>query len=287
MSFRLFTIEDRNLIERYSSEKLGWENSFACIWAWNVRGGHEIAEFDDFVILKNLYGEKILFSAPYAVNNDAFLRGMDEIKRYCKENGVNHSVVNLSKEQAELLNPDEYEISTNRNSYDYVYNTSDLISLSGKKYHSKRNFIKRFKDKYEFEFRDYEDDDYDGVCQLFDTWLEGRDPDSVNIERTALVRTLDCHKKMNTVSAVLSVDGKIIGFSAGEVVGKVGHTLFEKADVSFEGIYPTLNNLFAQAYYKDTKYINRQEDMGLEGLRKAKLSYHPIILVEKYSAKIK
>ena len=85
MDFRKLTIEDREYVERYSSGKLGWENSFACIWAWNVQGKHEICVSDEFVVLKNMFGGKYVFTAPYCSTNEAFLLAMREIKKYCQE----------------------------------------------------------------------------------------------------------------------------------------------------------------------------------------------------------
>ena len=180
-------------------------------------------------------------------------------------------------------------IGTSRNDYDYVYGSDDLKYLKGKSYHSKRNFVNRFKETYDYEFIDYSENDFDAVMALCDAWFATADKSSATeMERDAVLRALRYRNELDLKIGLLIVEGKCIGFSVSSIERNgVIHTIFEKGDVNYVGVYQTLNQVVAEKYFPDGALVNRQEDMGIEGLRKAKLSYFPKILVEKYFAEEK
>ena len=99
----------------------------------------------------------------------------------------------------------------------------------------------------------------------------------------SVIQNLD---KYGMPGGVLTADGKIVGFSIGEVVGDTLFTHIEKADRNCKGAYQMLVNCFSESFGKDTTFINREEDMGDEGLRRAKEAYHPVLLLKKYIVEI-
>ena len=170
---------------------------------------------------------------------------------------------------------------------EYLYNTLDLVEFRGKKYHSKRNHIATFDRLYSYEFLPYEEKDRKEVEDLFFKWEEEKgdsyDKDDEFVEYEAIKKSLDMYREKNIYSYVLKVDGKIIGFTLGEITpSNVGIVHIEKANINYNGAYTKLVNLFAKEVLKDCICINRQEDMGLEGMKQSKLSYRPIGFAMKY-----
>lgn len=178
---------------------------------------------------------------------------------------------------------------TNRNWSEYIYRASDFIALVGKRYNAKRNHVSKFKKLYDYVMRPYEKTDENDVMQFEKRWLESREFDSEAAKESAQKESklmFDAVKASlfgETICDVLTVDGKLVGFSVGEIMPSGNAVvMFEKADIAYEGVYSFLAHEFAARNFSGCEYINRQEDMGLEGLRKSKLSYYPEFLLDKY-----
>ena len=152
------------------------------------------------------------------------------------------------------------------------------------------NHINKFKKLYsDYSFDVITDND---IPQLIDftknfTFNSEKD-DSAQEELGICIEVLENYKKYNMLGGVLRVDGRIIGYSIGEIIGDTLFDHIEKADISYHGAYQMLTNSFLKEFAADesVKYVNREEDCGDEGLRKSKLSYHPVELIEKNTIKI-
>ena len=166
---------------------------------------------------------------------------------------------------------------------EYVYNRDDLAYLAGKKYHAKRNHIAKFDKNYNAEFIKINKDNVDvlknAAKYLFEL-IEG----SPENEYKAICDAIGFFEELSLRAGVLTVDGKVVAYSIGSMVNEdTADIHFEKADRSFEGSYAKINRAFVLESFGDTKFINREEDLGIEGLRKAKLSYYPCHLNQMYS----
>ena len=204
--------------------------------------------------------------------------------------GHKFAMLGVPQEYVDLCKDMDLSITNRDGQNEYLYLTLDLIELKGKKYHSKRNHIAAFDKLYKYDFRPYTKEDRKEVEGLFFSWEEtqGKDYDKEDeyFEYNAIKRSLDMAFEENIYAYVLIVDEKIIGFTLGEITpSNVGIIHIEKADVQYNGSYTKLMNMFAKTVLKDTKLINRQEDMGDEGLRQSKLSYKPIGYSMKYFLK--
>lgn len=180
------------------------------------------------------------------------------------------------------------EVTAERNHFDYLYPTSDLIALPGSRYHAKRNHISRFLQAYgaRFEFVPLGADNL-GLCAEFqERWCtKRRCAEDLNLldEWTAVRRGLADYEALGIQGAAILIDGKVEAFTFGELLNSgtaVVH--IEKANPEIPGLYAVINRLFCEKYWSGIPFINREQDLGEEGLRKAKLSYHPHRLVEKY-----
>lgn len=182
------------------------------------------------------------------------------------------------------LRPDRYQIVPDRKNWDYLYRTRDLIELRGRKYQQKRNHINRFKQLYRYTFEPLRPQHLTGCLEVFHRWAEGKEPvETVVEERLALEEALKHMEHLSLKGAVILIDGKVEAFSIGSLLNRETALIhFEKANQDFSGIYSVINQHFAEETWAETKYINREDDMGIPGLRQAKERYHPTRMVEKY-----
>jgi hypothetical protein len=178
-------------------------------------------------------------------------------------------------------------LTEDRRTFDYVYRTEDLINLRGRKYHSKRNHISQFQRKYNsWEYRRIDAELLAECCELNAEWfyIHKDGERELTGEEQAMSLVMNNFQALNVAGAVIKIEGRIQAIAVGEPLNPDSAVIhIEKANTDFEGIYAVINQQFAADYFKDFQFINREEDMGLEGLRKAKLSYHPALLVEKYT----
>jgi hypothetical protein len=182
--------------------------------------------------------------------------------------------------------------SPQREHFDYVYRTSDLIALKGSKYHAKRNHISRFLEEHGRDFRFVPiGPDNLGLCAEFqDRWCERRRCDEdMNLleEGTAIRLGLTHYQDLDVRGGAVLVDGSVEGFTFGELLNpQTAVVHIEKANPEIPGLYALVNQAFCREYWSGVPSVNREQDLGEEGLRKAKLSYHPARLVEKFRVEL-
>ncbi len=241
-----------------------------------------------------------LYWSPLATNEEAFIQAIKRLEKYGAK-----TITNVCDYQIAVYEKLGYTITPSRDYFEYLYTPESLIELKGKKYHAKRNFINGFTIPY--EFRSYDENDRENLNELLFKWSylhidngidysvkeswhahEIREKILNDPEIRALNAVLDDLEGYNCFADVLTVEGgKIIGFALGEILPTgIGAIYFEKGDVDYKGIYPLLDNEFCKKHFHTgVKYVNKQEDMGLAGLRKSKLSYNPVKFAERYIAK--
>ena len=307
MLFRKMTEADKPLIDGYlaRTDYPGSDYSMLYLSGWdffNFEESMQIAESGDALYIRfvpNLAKEDeetdsngFVYMPPLTERGN-FAAATDALREFCLDGGGEFYVTSCRPEEFALLDPEKYAIDEKRDSRDfaeYLYKPSDLIELPGKKYHAKRNFIRRFINTYSqnYAFRTFEEKDRDGVYELFGNWSRTKSFDGYlgsaeKQERKLVEKALNYAAKYDDFFAdVLEVDGRIVGFEFGErLASNNGIVHIEKGDINYDGVYPMLCHAFAAKHFKDVSFINRQEDMGLDGLRKSKLSYHPCGFVEK------
>lgn len=178
-----------------------------------------------------------------------------------------------------------------RDHCDYVYLTEELIHLEGNKFHGKRNHINKFKKHHTYDYTTLTPDLIDACLSLESEWCNLKHcelfPGLLGEER-AIYQALHNMEKLDFKGGVIQIDGAVEAFALGEQLNP--HTAvihIEKANPAFDGLYQLINQEFCAHEWKGMTYINREQDLGDEGLRKAKLSYHPHHLVNKYTVTLK
>ena len=203
-----------------------------------------------------------------------------------------HGLTKESVAMMEALFPEKFAFEETRDNFDYIYQSERLITLAGKKVHSKRNFINRFKAENEgrWSYEAITPENLEECWEMDTAWRERSDDSGETLmEEGSAIR--DCFNHFDALGlcgGLLRVDGKVIAFTMGR---PINHEVFivhiEKAFSDIAGAYPMINQQFIAHTAGDYQYINREDDVGDPGLRKAKLSYKPDILLENYVATLK
>lgn len=191
----------------------------------------------------------------------------------------------ITPEQSQQMSKEGVRIEPDRDNWDYVYLTSDLADLPGDKYHPKRNLIKRCLSRYKCEYVPIEQLEINDCLQLQTQWCNLRTCNMVpglEAENTAIKTTFDNYEYLNVFGGAIYVDDILEAFTLAESLNNETAVIhFEKANPEIEGLYQVINQWFCQKTLKDFKFVNREQDLGVSGLRKAKQSYYPHHMVEK------
>ncbi len=290
VDFRRIELKDKEIFEKYLKPdhgKLGWEYCFAMTWIWDAFDETMICDLGDMALVYTKFYGNCVYFPPLLSDESLLEKAVGIIAEQCRANECKMEIRGLSKEQAEILS-DKYCVSTDRGNYDYVYEVKKLIDLSGKKLHGKRNFINRFKATYNYSFREYKETDREDMLALYDKWYVRSEHETLDLERKVIVRALDYYKDLDLKIGILEVDGKLAAYSISAAENdNVAHAMFEKGDTTYDGIYQMINRLTCEKLLSGCRYVNREEDMNIEGLRRAKMSYYPEVLLEKYTLRCK
>lgn len=295
LPFRPIKIEDKPLFDTIVKPLKSnfCAHCFSDLLIWKFAYNTQICFVDDFVFITQTSNNKNIYLVPLGKGD--ILKAIDMIKQDACERDIDFKIYSINENQkAEILSlTDIFNFQEQRNSEDYIYTSESLINLSGKKLHSKRNFINRFLSSNDGRWR-YEDINEENSHEAFNYHLEWCSLNENNAnedfknETTAISTAFNNFKELSLKGGILRLDNKIIAFTLGSQATEdmfVVH--FEKADYTIAGSYPMINNQFAIHNFENIKYINREEDLGLEGLRKAKLSYNPEFLAKNYVAYLK
>jgi len=293
LNFRDIELSDRADFEKctVSSGTMACDASFTNMFIWRKAYKVGYCLKDGFIFRRSESGKY-----RFPIGGGDICAALKEVKRDSEERGGELKFDALTETQCRILSeafPErKFSFAKKPDYADYIYNASDLISLSGKKYHAKRNFINRFKQVNDGRYRlsAIAQEDLDEVWVYNKEWCEknGCLHNLTLLGETCAVRIAFAnYNELGLVGRVLKLDGKIIAYSfATRINGETIDVHVEKAEYEIPGAYPIINNALASAEeFEEIRYINREEDMGIEGLRKAKESYHPEILLMRYNAR--
>lgn len=287
MQYKRINLNSKLIIDKYikKTQILTSDYALPVILTWEDLKDPEYSEYNETLFIRGFLNGRRIYFPPLTSNS--FAEAVDILIDYTSSQGEELEIILAIKEQINQLNENRFEFVTNRDYSEYIYNSEDLINLTGKKYHSKRNHINTFNRKYKYEFRSYEKADYDEVIDLLHRWSQDKD-ENPSIEINMVKYFLKYMDELEIFADVIVIDNKIIGTAIGESSNPVmGIVMYEKCDYNYDGSCAAINQMFSEKHFSNIQYINRQEDIGIPGLRKAKLSYKPERLVHRYSIKLK
>ena len=273
---------------RALSGKEGCEYNFVNLYLW---GRQKIAFIGDCVAFFSQFKRQSVYLFPIGTGDKKPV--LDAIIQDAAKRGIPCRFTGLNEEDCQLLQtlyPDRFCCHSDRDSFDYVYDINDLATLAGKKFQKKRNHLNRFRQNNpDATAEPITAENCHRAESLAETWYRLRleaDPHAdFQLEQAALSRAFRHREELGLDGLILSCDGQDVAFTLGSRLNESTFDIhFEKALDLADGAYPAINNLFAnylREKYPELAFLNREDDMGLEGLRKAKLSYNPHHLVEK------
>lgn len=289
IEFKRPELEDAEIISRYFSlaPSRSCERTFANVYLWSRHYHVRYAVIEDaLVFMDDEYGMSFAYPAG---EPEAIKRALIYLMKYCDEHACPlkfYSVTEENFSQMESWFPGEFVIEYQRDEADYVYETEKLATLAGKKLHGKRNHINKFKTLYEdWSYEKLDESNVEECFQMALLWRNQNgcedDPEK-NAEMCVSLNSLRLYKELGFTGGLLRVNGDIVAFTLGEPMCEDTFVVhIEKAFAEIEGAYTVINQQFVQHECMDYLYVNREDDAGSEGLRKAKLSYRPAFLVEK------
>ncbi|MCL2508667.1 MAG: phosphatidylglycerol lysyltransferase domain-containing protein [Oscillospiraceae bacterium] len=270
----------------FSAGREGCEYTFGNIFCWSEVYGSEITRYGDFFFSKSGSG---IYCFP--AGSGDLKTCLNEMRRDAEQRGNPFRMFGLTerdKERLEELFPGSFTLKEDRNLFDYIYRTSDLSELAGKKYHAKRNHIAAFLKDTQWIYEEIGEQNISECLVMNELWAiknSNKDPKGIAREQIALKRALKNFAELEMKGALIRTESGVVGFTVGEAAsGNMFCTHFEKAFSDVRGAYPVINREFAANTISGFTFVNRENDEGDEGLRKAKLSYHPDKLLIKYTA---
>lgn len=289
--FKIPTMEDADILRQYLqyNTNYGCEYSLAnnILWAEYYNTGFDIIE-DNLIFGALSEAGDLPASVSFPVGGNDLKKTLDtvfEMYRKAGKQPVISSVSEVNFNKIQEWYPNEFEITYERDKADYIYTSERLAFLAGKKMHAKRNHINRFVEMFpDYVYEKIDDDNYMECARYAHKWaVKNALMDEGKLyEETIIKKALFNREKLGLKGALIRLGGEVVAFTLGEYLTEhVFVVHFEKAEADIQGAYAIINRDFVRNELTDYKYINREEDLGIEGLRKAKLSYRPDIILEK------
>lgn len=295
ISFQDITPDDRALITSFTlhSPRQNCDLSFSNLCSWRFLYNTRFAVCEGFLLLKFWVEEEPVYMMP--VGNGDLHRAMEALMEDAREEGVPFRMLGISEEmchELEELFPERFVFTDDRDYADYLYLRSELASLAGKKLQAKRNHVNKFLRTYpDYEYTPITPDRIGECIALEAEWCKANNcqqHEGTGNERRALLYALHHFEALGLTGGILHVEGRIAAFTFGTPINQDTFGIHvEKADTRIEGAYAMINREFARHIPEQYTYLNREEDLGIEGLRRAKLSYQPVRILEKFVAHLR
>jgi uncharacterized protein len=284
--FSKLTLEDKPLFDSLLKEAQPQisELTFTNLFVWNASEPVQTSQLDETVLIqrRRLRDSKIFLLPP--LGKKRLLEALRSLRSMSLE-GELPPFYGFTPQQVQQLENEFNRVELDRDNWDYVYLTSDLADLPGDRYHPKRNFVSRCLSNYECRYASIGPNEIQECLQLQTRWCNLRNCSQVQgleAENTAIKAAFENYEGLGIFGGAVYVDDTLEAFTLSEPLNDDTAVIhFEKANPEIEGLYQLVNQWFCQKALGKFRYINREQDLGIPGLRKAKESYYPRHMVEK------
>ncbi len=286
--FEPITLEKQQTYLKYFSEcsQKASDYSFINLWGWAEEYGLYWAWTDTLVWIKQTK-PVVAYWAPVgdwqSVEWEGVFKG--EFSSQTEFIRIPEDLGRIwGKALGKNMNIDEY-----RDSWDYLYAVNDLVELKGNRFHKKKNLFNQFKKKYESQYLPFEAGLAQEALNMQENWCTWRDCESseaLSAENRVITKILMAWEELYGITGgTILVDQQMVAYTVAEELSERTILIhFEKGNSDYKGSYQAINQMFLSGLNKDYKWVNREQDLGDEGLRKAKMSYHPVDFLKKYRA---
>jgi hypothetical protein len=281
-NFRPLEIEDLDIFNQAFSDNppVISEFTFTNLYAWRQIYKLQVAALDNFILIRSDAQKRVRFFVP--IGKGDIKTAMEHVLKDTA--GTFMRVPEITKSSFDC--DTRFKIELDRDNLDYLFKTNDLVLLPGAKYDGKRNLIKKFQSMHKYEYVKLNAVNANRCLEFEEAWCSIKNCDSIeglDNERSAIREMVKNFSILDLVGGAIEVEGKIYAVAVGQKLNDntlVVHIL--KADPNVTGLYQVINNEFLKQEGANFTYVNLEQDLGIEGLRKAKLSYHPADIVKKY-----
>ncbi len=291
------SIDDKKLFDEYfrmTNLQIS-ELSFTNLFIWRDYYKIRYSIINNFLCIMSVIEDKkpfCFFPIGDYNNSEGLKATIYAIKEYFFEMGWEFQICRVLTQQVSILEglDIEFKAKEDRDNFDYIYSVQKLSTLSGKKLDGKRNHINKFKKLHTFKYEEISDENISDCIDIIEKWCIERnytESGSLIAERKANLDLMDNYNSLRVKGAIIKVDGKPEAFTVGEQLNSNTVVIhIEKANSEIHGLYPLVNQQFLANHWNDIEFVNREQDLGLDGLRKAKLSYNPVSLLEKFTVEL-
>jgi hypothetical protein len=295
INYKEIEIKDKNWIEPLvaAADIRGCHYNFTNLFAWSKIYKYNVAQVDDYLLVKGEMNGFPYYFFPAGQGNPQSV--LEAIGQEAVTGGYDFAFAGLSTENLAMLNslfPADFEFTERRDSFDYVYLLDKLVTLTGDKLKAKRNHVNHFRKNNIWSFEQISSENLAECWEMNIEWCKAHgceDEKQLANENCAVRRCFDYFTELGLEGGLLRSAGRVVAYTMGDKLNADTYDIhIEKALEEIQGAYQMINREFAtliQQKHPEMIYVNREEDMGMEGLRKAKLSYRPIKMEKKYWGK--
>lgn len=292
MEFHPLSLSDRERVQRITrgGPHRNCDLNFMNQMGWRSLFGTELAALPGRLVFRFKIRDRLAYQL--VVADGKWGEALEQVAADARRMGQPLLLMGVCRHamiQIERAFPGRFRFLLSRDYCDYLYRRDALATLSGKKLQAKRNHANKFARLYPgYVFAPLRREDVPDCLELAGRWVAGREGDGSVIdyqgEQRAIRFVLGHWEELGGLGGTVRVGGRLVAFTYGAAVNAdTFDVCVEKADTSYEGAYAVINRDFARSLPASYIYVNREEDIGIAGLRKAKLSYHPLVLLEKFS----
>lgn len=296
MDFKEVKLSDKEWIDKYLKESgyRGCEYAFGTMFIWQQVYHTEVAAAEGSLFIRSRAGKGQQYVYAFPAGNGDKKRAIQLLLKQAEKDGQKLLLRGFTAGDGEFLEkefPGVFELESVRDEWDYVYAREDLANLSGKKYHGKRNHIARFAERENWHYEPMTVNNIPQCKDMSEAWYEAQVASGntdVLEEKNVLQKCFDQFAELGFTGGILYLDNRVVAFTIGEPLTQDTYVVhMEKAYADIRGAYPMINQQYVLHEMEGYTYVNREEDVGIEGLRKAKESYYPCFMLEKQVAREK
>ncbi len=287
LDFKEPAIDDKQWVDECFKhlKSFSCEYTFGNVFVWSTTYSTMICRYKDFFICRCGKNNDYIYSVP--IGSGDFKDAVSQIIEDAESAGISAKIYGVTEYYQKLINeyfPDMFLFEFDEGYNEYIYSVEKMAELKGKKYHSKRNHITNFKkDNPDWSFELINKSNINECIDFHAEWIKHHADDSdYSYEYESVLKSFENYDRLGFVGGLIRANGKVIAYTMGERLSdSVFVTHFEKAPPNIHGAYAIINQEFTRNCLTGYEYVNREEDLGLDGLRKAKQSYNPEIFLEK------
>lgn len=297
INFQKISLEDKPLFDKIFKQRKyeSSECTFTNLYMWREAYSIEWCLEEDLLCVKAAaMGGSPYVLPPYGFQDGKLGGVIDTMLDYFKQNGWIFSMRGITVPAMKLIErvrPGLFEFTADRNNFDYIYSAEELITLKGSKFRNKQNHINYFKRTYmDYQYLSITAELLEPCKKAAEEWCrqhnDQHDP-GLEFEKEAIIDVLSHYEYLGVTGGVLLVNNNVEAFTYGEPLNEEMAVIHIEKGSELRGVYQMINQEFCRNAWANMQYINREEDMGLPGLRRAKESYRPVRFTEKYTATLK